>query len=324
MFIEFGEPQSVLNTDILDYCETYLEDGLFEPPIALDGLAKSLRANGTHASALYAKRNILCSVFEITDTTILSKKTLSKYIFDELVFGNAFLLSVKNKLGQAVSLKHLPSLYMRRQEKQDCYAWKTEQQTILYKQDSVYHGLEYDVTQEIYGVPQYLASLSSIWLSEDATLFRRKYYKNGAHSGFLLYVNNPNLTDEMEKEIKSSLNSAKGLGNFKNWFINGKGKDNEKPELIPVGQINTKDEFYNIKKVTTEEILTAHRIPLDLMSVVREGLSSGGDLNKIDAIFYKNEILPLAEKLLDINEFLGKKILKIKPYVSISELLTPP
>lgn len=319
MFIEFGEPQSVLNTDILDYCETYLEDGLFEPPIALEGLAKSLRANGTHASALYAKRNILCSVFEITDTTILSKKTLSKYIFDELVFGNAFLLSVKNKLGQAVSLKHLPSLYMRRQEKQDCYAWKTEQQTILYKQDSVYHGLEYDVTQEIYGVPQYLASLSSIWLSEDATLFRRKYYKNGAHSGFLLYVNNPNLTDEMEKEIKSSLNSAKGLGNFKNWFINGKGKDNEKPELIPVGQLEAKDAFSAIKKATTGDILSAHRIPLDLMSIASEGLGSHGDLQKIDKIFYKNEILPTIEMLLEINDWAGKEVVKTKEYQDIDD-----
>ena len=321
MFIEFGEPQSVLNSDILDYTETALEDGLYEPPISLAGLAKSLRANGTHASALYAKRNILSAALDL-NTKILSKQDFLRYLFDELVFGNGYLLRVTSKLG-GIKLKHLPSLYMRRAEQQNCYFWKTENQEILYKKDSVYHSLEYDVTQEIYGVPQYLSALSSISLNEDATLFRRKYYKNGAHSGFLLYMNNPNLSEDMETEIKASLNSAKGLGNFKNWFINGKGKDSEKPELIPVGQINAKDEFQNIKKVTTEEILTAHRIPLDLMSVVREGLGSNGDLNKIDAIFYKNEILPLAEKLLDINDFIGEEVLTIKPYISIIELLNP-
>jgi capsid portal protein len=75
------------------------------------------------------------------------------------------------------------------------YSYKTENQTIDYKENTVFHLMEYDVTQEVYGIPQYFASLSSVWLNEDATLFRRKYYLNGAHSGFLLYMNNPNLTD---------------------------------------------------------------------------------------------------------------------------------
>jgi PBSX family phage portal protein len=209
---------------------------------------------------------------------------------------------------------NFPAMYIRRREKENCYSYKTENQTIDYKENTVFHLMEYDVTQEVYGIPQYFASLSSVWLNEDATLFRRKYYLNGAHSGFLLYMNNPNLTDAQEQEIKIKLNSAKGLGNFKNMFVNGKGKDKEKPEFIPVGQLDAKDEFSKMKNVTTGDILSAHRIPLDLMSIVREGFSPVGDLNKVDKMFHKNEIKPIGEILLELNDFAGFEVLKMKEY----------
>ena len=52
----------------------------------------------------------------------------------------------------------------------------------------VFHLMEPDVNQELYGVPQYLSALQSAWLNEAATLFRRKYYKNGSHAGFVFYM----------------------------------------------------------------------------------------------------------------------------------------
>jgi PBSX family phage portal protein len=311
MFVEFGEPESVLNSDISDYVETYLIDGYFEPPVSFEGLAKTLRANAMHSSAIYAKRNMVSAAVELIGK--LSKRDFNRFLFDFGVFGNAYLLKVTNGLGE-VSFKHLPAMYIRRREKENCYSYKTENQTIDYKENTVFHLMEYDVTQEVYGIPQYFASLSSVWLNEDATLFRRKYYLNGAHSGFLLYMNNPNLTDAQEQEIKIKLNSAKGLGNFKNMFVNGKGKDKEKPELIPVGQLDAKDEFSKMKNVTTGDILSAHRIPLDLMSIVREGFSPVGDLNKVDKMFHKNEIKPIGEILLELNDFAGFEVLKMKEY----------
>jgi PBSX family phage portal protein len=311
MFVEFGEPESVLNSDISDYVETYLIDGYFEPPVSFEGLAKTLRANAMHSSAIYAKRNMVSAAVELTGK--LSKRDFNRFLFDFGVFGNAYLLKVTNGLGE-ISFKHLPAMYIRRREKENCYSYKTENQTIDYKENTVFHLMEYDVTQEVYGIPQYFASLSSVWLNEDATLFRRKYYLNGAHSGFLLYMNNPNLTDAQEQDIKIKLNSAKGLGNFKNMFVNGKGKDKEKPELIPVGQLDAKDEFSKMKNVTTGDILSAHRIPLDLMSIVREGFSPVGDLNKVDKMFHKNEIKPIGEILLELNDFAGFEVLKMKEY----------
>jgi len=313
MLVEFGDPVPILQGDLFeDYTESALIDGYYEPPISPNGLIKSFRSNAMHSSAIFAKRNIVSAYIDLHPT--LSRLVFDRFLLEDLMLGNGYLLKVSNRLNSIVRFDHLPSKFIRRREKADSYSYKTFSQDIDYKTGVVFHALEYDPSQEIYGIPQYFAALSSIWLNEDATLFRRKYYKNGAHSGFLLYMNNPNLTDKQEESIVSQLNSAKGLGNFKNMFINGKGKDGEKPELIPVGQINAKDEFANIKNVSTGDILAAHRIPLDLMSIVRDGFTASSDLNKVDKMFYKNEVIPIFNRLTSLNDWAGFEVIKLKEY----------
>ncbi len=84
-----------------------------------------------------------------------------------------------------------PSLakYTRRGIDLDTYwfvrGWGEEHE---FKVGSVFHLMEPDINQEIYGLPEYLAALNSAWLNESATLFRRKYYQNGSHAGFILYM----------------------------------------------------------------------------------------------------------------------------------------
>jgi len=313
MLVEFGDPVPILQGDLFeDYTESALIDGYYEPPISPNGLIKSFRSNAMHSSAIFAKRNIVSAYIDLHPT--LSRLVFDRFLLEDLMLGNGYLLKVSNRLNSIVRFDHLPSKFIRRREKADSYSYKTFSQDIDYKTGVVFHALEYDPSQEIYGIPQYFAALSSIWLNEDATLFRRKYYKNGAHSGFLLYMNNPNLTDKQEESIVAQLNSAKGLGNFKNMFINGKGKDGEKPELIPVGQINAKDEFANIKNVSTGDILAAHRIPLDLMSIVRDGFTASSDLNKVDKMFYKNEVIPIFNRLTSLNDWAGFEVIKLKEY----------
>lgn len=58
-----------------------------------------------------------------------------------------------------------------------------------YKAENICHLIEPDVNQEVYGAPEYLSALNAAWLDESATLFRRKYYLNGSHAGYILYVN---------------------------------------------------------------------------------------------------------------------------------------
>ncbi len=53
---------------------------------------------------------------------------------------------------------------------------------------SIFHLLEHDINQEIYGLPGYLSAIPSALLNESATLFRRKHYINRSHAGFIMYM----------------------------------------------------------------------------------------------------------------------------------------
>lgn len=70
-------------------------------------------------------------------------------------------------------------------------------------------------------------------------------------------------------------------------------------------------------KQTTSDILLIHRVPLELMSIRREGITSSVDLNKVDWMFHKNELLPLAESISELNEFADSKIISINSYTDM-------
>jgi capsid portal protein len=66
--------------------------------------------------------------------------------------------------------------------------------------------------QNIYGVPDYLGGMHALLLNESATLFRRRYYNNGAHAGFIFYTNDPNLSEADEERMQPRSGLAKGWG----------------------------------------------------------------------------------------------------------------
>lgn len=315
--IEFSNPVSVMNSDILSYLEVALMDGLYEPPIALDTLAKALRVNPMHSSAIEFKRNTL--TYAMTVNSVLSRRDLKRFIQDYLTFGNGYFQIVRNLLGQVLNIKHVPALYMRRREDLG-YTYKPrsydDQGRIDYRKGQIFHLAEYDVAQELYGLPQHVSGLTSIWLNDDATLFRRQYYRNGNHAGYLLYMNDPNMTKTQEEEIRNKLKAKDGMA-FKNMFVNAKGKDTKAPELKPIGQVEAKDSFKEVKNQTTNDVLSLHRVPLELMSVKREGITSSSDLNKVDRIFHKNELLPLIDSLSELNEFVGMDVITANGYESL-------
>ncbi len=59
-------------------------------------------------------------------------------------------------------------------------------------------------------MPDYLGGLQSALLNQDATLFRRKYFLNGAHMDFIFYATDPNMDDDTEEKMKEMIASSKG------------------------------------------------------------------------------------------------------------------
>ncbi|PWR30462.1 hypothetical protein, partial [Listeria monocytogenes] len=78
-----------------------------------------------------------------------------------------------------------------------------------------------------------LSSLQSAWLNESATLFRRKYYNNGSHAGYILYLNDPQQNQDDVDNIRKAMKESKGPGNFRNLFIYSPNGKKDGVQLIP-------------------------------------------------------------------------------------------
>lgn len=310
----FGDPDAVLDRrEIIDYLECPIMNKWYETPISMDGLGRSSRASVHHASAMIVKRNILVSCFE--PNPILSRSDFGAWAHEFLIFGNAYLERRDSRLGSTLALKPTKAKYTRRGVDLDRYffipKWNEEHE---FKKGSVFHLMEPDINQDIYGLPEYIPALHSAWLNESATLFRRKYYKNGSHAGFILYMTDPIQQQADVDALRDALKSAKGPGNFRNLFMYAPGGKKDGIQLIPVSEVAAKDEFMNIKNVTRDDQLAAHRVPPQLMGIIPNNNGGFGDVEKAAAVFAANEITPLQERMKEVNDWLGIEVIKFRPY----------
>lgn len=310
----FGEPSAVLDRrDILDYAECIGNGKWIEPPVSFAGLAKSLRAAVHHSSPIYVKRNILASTF--IPHPLLSQQEFSRFVLDFLVFGNAFLEKRYNRLGEVMRLECSPAKYTRRGVEDDVY-WFVQsfKEPHRFEAGSVFHLIEPDINQELYGLPEYMSSLNSAWLNESATLFRRKYYQNGAHAGYIMYVTDAAQSNTDVEALRDAMRSSKGLGNFKNLFFYAPNGKPDGIKIVPLSEVATKDDFFNIKNATRDDLLSAHRVPPQMMGVLPNNNGGFGDVVKASQVFVRNELLPLQERIKEVNEWVGEEVVKFSCY----------
>lgn len=285
--LTFSDPIPVMDRqDFLNYVECVQVDRWYEPPISFEGLAKTFRAATYHSSPLYVKRNILASTF--IPHPLLSQQSFSRWSLDCLVFGNGYLENRINRLNK--TLKIVPSLakYTRRGADLDNYwfigEWNNPHE---FERDTVYHWMEPDINQEVYGVPEYISALNSAWLNESATLFRRKYFENGQHAGYVMYLTDAAQNQTDVDNIRNAMKSARGRGNFRNLFMYAPGGKKDGIQIIPLSEVTAKDEFFNIKNVTRDDMLSAHRVPPQMMGIIPNNTGGFGDVKKASEVFVK-------------------------------------
>lgn len=310
----FGDPEPVLGgPDILQYLEAYVQGLWYAPPVSFDDLARLLRANPHHESAIRCKVNILASTF--VPHPWLSREDFKAAAFDDAVFGNAYLEVIPDRSGGVHRLRHALAKYMRRGVRLDQYFFlQNHAQVHEFRPGSVLHVREPDINQEVYGLPQYLSALQSAQLGESATLFRRRYYNNGSHAGFILYISDAIHQQEDVDAIRETLKKSKGVGNFRNLFLYAPGGSGGGVKLIPISEVAAKDEFLNIKNASRDDVLAAHRVPPQLMGVVPNNTGGFGDVEKAALVFARNEIEPLQQRFLGINDALGMEVVRFTRY----------
>ena len=285
----------------------------YEPPIDLHGLAKSFTASEHHSSAILFKVNVLTSTFQ--PSPWLTRDSFKRLALDHLTFGNCYGERRTSVTGKLLCIRPALAKYVRRGVDEGRYffvnGWAEAHE---FEPGSVWHLIEPDVNQELYGVPQYLSALQSAWLNESATLFRRRYYKNGSHAGFILYMTDAASNQEDVDSLRQALRDSKGPGNFRNLFMYAPNGKKDGLQILPVSEIAAKDEFFNIKAATRDDVLAAHRVPPQLLGILPNNTGGFGAIEPAAKVFARNEIASLQAQFEAINEWAGECVIRFEAY----------
>lgn len=311
----FGEPVPVMDQrDFLGYFHSAWNGRYYEPPVSFDGLAKALTSNPHHESAIRYKAQLLAHYF--IPHPLLSRTDFKRLAMDFLVFGNYWVEGRRNMLGGLIKLAPTLARFTR-QTKDGNTLMLVDGTEHEFAPGSVFHGLEPDISQEIYGMPGYVGALQSAFLNESATLFRRKYYINGSHAGFILYMTDAAQEQEDVDALRQALKSAKGPGNFRNLFMYAPNGKKDGIQLIPVSEVAAKDEFLNIKNVTRDDVLCAHRVLPQLLGIIPVNAGGFGSVESAAKVFHTNEISPLMSPFTAINDWCGQTVVAFTdPYAT--------
>jgi len=229
---------------------------------------------------------------------------MSRSGLDYMVFGETYLYRVRNVLGQVIEMEHLPAINMRVKRAGGFVMLQPDGREIEFAEDEVEHIFNYDVEQNIYGIPDYLGGMQALLLNEAATLFRRRYYSNGAHAGYIFYTNDSNLSEDDEENLKAQITASKGVGNFRSMFVNIPGGSEKAIQIIPVGDFQAKDELEKVKNITRNDVIAAWRMNPALAGIIPENSAGFGDIEKIDRVYTSNEIRPICQLFEQVNDTL--------------------
>lgn len=310
----FDDPE-IYDGEFDDFDEIFFhhDNEYYEPAISKKGLAKMRWANGHHGAVGEFKANQ--AVKYLKPNKMVKRKDLFMMMIDHVYCGDGYMKRIENAFGDTLGLVHQNTLPVRRlkreKKKSPRFGFLKGGELKKFKRDEIIQLSQYDSLQKIYGTPSYFGAINSIILNKEATDFRIRFYKNGNHMGYLFVTTAAALSVKDRKKLAAEIAKSKGVGNFRSMYLHlpdrGKTKIEDLVKIIPVGEIGTKDEYQRIKNISRDEIMAAWRVRPELAGMMPEGNGSTGDMEKISRVNYENEVVPMQNMILDLNEYLPKK-----------------
>ncbi len=71
------------------------------------------------------------------------------------------------------------------------------------------------------------------------------------------------------------MKSAKGPGIFRSLFMYSPNGKKDGIQIIPLSEVAAKDEFLNIKNVSRDDMMAAHRVPPQMMGIIPSNVGGG-------------------------------------------------
>jgi len=119
--------------------------------------------------------------------------------------------------------------------------------------------------------------------------------------------------------IRQAMKSAKGPGNFRNLFMYSPNGKKDGIQIIPLSEVAAKDEFLNIKNVSRDDMMAAHRVPPQMMGIIPNNTGGFGDVEKASRVFVRNELQPLQKRLQELNDWLEEEVIRFTPYILVDD-----
>ncbi len=79
-------------------------------------------------------------------------------------------------------------------------------------------------------------------------------------------------------------------------------------------KIKAKDNFLNINNVSRDDMMAAHRVPLQMMGIMPNNVGGFGDVEKASRVFVRNELTPLQKRIMELNDWVDEEIIRFDEY----------
>ena len=110
--------------------------------------------------------------------------------------------------------------------------------------------------------------------------------------------------------MRQAMRNTKGLDNFRNLLMYAP----DGIKILPLNEVATKDDFFNIKKASRDDLLSAHCVPPQMMGIIPDNSGGFGDAVKASQVFVRNKLTPLQERIKEINDWIGQEVIAFRPY----------
>lgn len=129
-----------------------------------------------------------------------------------------------------------------------------------------------------------------------------------------MYMTDAAQNQEDVNNLRNAMKSAKGPGNFRNLFMYSPNGKKDGLQIIPLSEVAAKDEFLNIKNVSRDDMMAAHRVPPQMMGIMPNNVGGFGDVEKASNVFVRNELIPLQKRFEELNVWLKEKVIQFEEY----------
>ena len=230
------------------------------------------------------------SFIEDVNTGESMREVYGRIIDDYYSFGNSYMQIVKHKSG--INLFHIDATKCRiSKDQKHIYIhpnWAkygtTKEDTVVIpvypnfeKNTSIIQFKDYEPTFNYYGLPDFVAAMSWLAIDWELQTYNESKFKNNFTPSAIVEINGDMGEEEAEKLVKEAQQKWTGKGNNSKILFLVKNGDTS-PANVTLLNDGSEGSFMELQKLTSQNIITAHRWQPAMSGIVSSGkLSSTGN-----------------------------------------------